>query len=120
MFHQPPFIAAIIVLISATTHVAGFGSVGRIRITANFDLQDLQAGSIVWLKEVIKDLGLLGGRVVEEQARGSASAAETANAIEGASTTCTIDCNRGGGCWCCMYDAFTYSQSRQCCSTGNP
>ncbi len=70
--------------------MAGLGPVGRIGIPADFYFEDVQAGSIVGLEEVIQDLALLLRRIVEKQARGSAAATQAAYAIEDAPGTSAI------------------------------
>jgi hypothetical protein len=89
--HQPPFVAAIVVQIGATAHMAGLSSVGRIGVSTNFDLEDMQAGSIVGLEEIIQNFALLCSRIVEKQARGSATATQTPYSIERATRAPPID-----------------------------
>src|ERR1019366_5887443 len=68
LFHEPPFVAARVVLVGTATHVAGFSSVRRIGIAANFNFENVQACAIVWFEEITEDLGLLCSGIVEEQA----------------------------------------------------
>jgi hypothetical protein len=42
-----------------TAHVASLGPVGRIGISANFDLEDIQIGPIARLEEIIQNFVLL-------------------------------------------------------------
>src|SRR5438552_17128850 len=91
LLHEPPFIAARIVLIGAAAHVAGFSSVRRIGIAADFNLENLQACAIIWLEKIIEDLGLLHCGIVEEQARGTTTGTHATDSIKSASAACSIN-----------------------------
>lgn len=50
LFHQPPFVSAIVILIVRFMHMRTFRSISRLRIAANFYFQYLQRCTILWLK----------------------------------------------------------------------
>src|SRR5579875_2755726 len=80
LLHQPPLIAAMIVLIGAATHMAGLRPIRRIRIAADLDLENMQAGPIARFEEIIKYPALLARWIVKERAQGAPAATDSAKA----------------------------------------
>ena len=74
LLHQPPLIAARIVLIARAPHMGGFRAIGGVLVAADFDLQMLDVGAVVGFKEIVQDLAALGLRIVDQQSRRRAGA----------------------------------------------
>jgi hypothetical protein len=82
LFGEPELIARV-----AVDHAAGvldrrLGAVGGVGVPADLQLQQLQPGSVTGFEEVVQDLRLLGRRVVRQQPRVAAAAADRADAVE--------------------------------------
>ena len=82
LFHQPPLITAVIVFVRSRVHVARLRTVGGVHVGANFHLEDLQAGPIVRLEQIVENLAAIGLGVVDQEPGVPASAADSADAIE--------------------------------------
>jgi hypothetical protein len=62
--------------------VGGLCAVGRLGVATDLDLQDLEGRCEVWLEEDVENLSLLLRRVVLQQPRAAAAAAQPADAVE--------------------------------------
>src|SRR5208283_1354462 len=91
LFHQPPLVAAVVVLIRAGVHVAQLRALGRVPVAAYLDIQLLQSRPIVRFEEVVEYLRSLGLDVVHEQRGRSAAATHRADSRIGAPGASAID-----------------------------
>ena len=69
LLHQPPLVAAPVVLVVAGAHVARLGAVGRVHVAADLDFEMLERGPEVRLEKEVEDLAALGFRVIDEESR---------------------------------------------------
>ena len=82
LLHEPPLVAAVVVLIGCGVAVAGLGPVGGVHVGPDLDLEDLDAGAVVGLEEVVEGLAALRLGIVDQQARVAAATADGADAVE--------------------------------------
>ena len=101
LLHEPPLVAAVVVLVGSGMHVAGLGTVGGVHVCADLDLEDLDAGAVVGLEEIVENLAALGLGIVDEKARVATAAADGSDSVEDAAGTGCVDDDglgwRGGG-----------------------
>ena len=84
LLHEPPLVAARVVLFLVCMHVAGLAAVGRVHVPADFHLKMLKARAEVRLEEIVQNLAALWLGIIYEQTRGGARA-HRADAFEGSS-----------------------------------
>ena len=82
LLHEPPLVAAVVILVGGGVHVAGLGPVGGVHVGADLDLEDLHAGAVVGLEEIVENLAALRLGIIDEQARVAATAADGADTVE--------------------------------------
>ena len=80
--HEPPLVAAAIVLIVPGAHVRRFGPLGGVPVAALFDVKRLHGGGKLRFEEDVENLAALRLRIILEQHRGGTSAADSANAFK--------------------------------------
>ncbi len=97
LLHQPELVTRVAVDDAARMFDRRLRAVGRVRVAPDLDLEDLQVGAVVRLEQVVEDLTLLRSRIVLEQPRVTATAADRADAVEHATGAAAVDSNRRGG-----------------------
>ena len=79
--HDPPFIAAEVVLVVSGMHVAGLGALRR-AVAGHLDEEGLQRSAEFGLEEHVQHLAPLRFGIVLQQDRGGPAAAHRADAVE--------------------------------------
>ena len=82
LLHQPPLVAALVVLLLPDVHVRRLGTLGGLGVTADLDLEDVEGGAEVRDEEVVEDLLQVGAAVGGEKLRRGAAPGEAADAVE--------------------------------------
>ncbi len=98
LFHEPPLVAAVVILVAGGVHVAGLGPVGGVHVRTDLDLEDLHAGTVVGLEKIVENLAPLRLGIVDEQARVASAAADGSDTVEDSARTGGVDDDGLGGC----------------------
>jgi hypothetical protein len=73
--HEPPFVAAVETLwriIESSVLVACFSTISALNIAADFDLANVEGGTIIWQPQEVENLRALGlGVIIQETAAGA-------------------------------------------------
>src|SRR6185437_1230913 len=90
--HQPPLITAFGIVVRGRAHMAGFGAIGGVNVSAYFDLETLQSRTIARLEQVVENLAALWLRIIDKKPRRSSRTCR-AEPIENPSTRVAVQDN---------------------------
>mmetsp|Transcript_35386 Transcript_35386/g.92564 ORF Transcript_35386/g.92564 Transcript_35386/m.92564 type:complete len:322 (-) Transcript_35386:187-1152(-) len=79
LFHQPPLVAAVVILVASVVHVGRLSALGRICVTAHFNLEDVEVKTKVGQEEKVQNVAGSRRVVVHEQLSGCSATRDGAN-----------------------------------------
>ncbi len=72
--HEPPFITAIEALrriVKASMLVTGLGAISALDVAPDFNLANVESGTVIWKPQEVEDLRALGFGVIKQQTAAS-------------------------------------------------